>query len=61
MPKDSKSRKTTSEDVPFQIGKRGGAAKGAARAIERTRARRNNRLDAIMDQMRRNQSTDSHQ
>ena len=57
MPKN----KVTSEDVPFQMGEEGGMPKRAAKQIEADKKRRKSRLDSIMDQMRRAQTTDSHQ
>ena len=51
-----KAKKTTSKDVP---GK--GAARKAAEAVEKAQETRNVRMDDIMAQIRRNQSTDSHQ
>lgn len=60
MPKAKKPKKVSAEDMPFQVGK-GGAAKRAAQAIESAKATRGMRLDAIMEQLRRNQTTDDHQ
>jgi len=52
----AKPKKPTSKDVP---GK--GAARKAAEAVEKAQETRSVRMDSIMAQIRRNQSTDSHQ
>lgn len=54
--KKAKPKKVTAED---QLGS--GAAKKATKQVENTRIRREARLNDIMKQMRRAQTTDSYQ
>ena len=61
MPKDSKkSKKVTSKDVPG-VGKKGGQARAAARAIEKGKSRNRDALSVAKSILMRNQSTDAHQ
>jgi hypothetical protein len=60
MPSKKKGKKVTAEDVPG-IGKRGGAARQAAKKIEKGKKTRQSRLDSIMQGIKANQFPDSHQ
>ena len=60
MPKDSKSKKVTSQDVPG-IGKKGGSARSVARKIEARKRSSQSAMEAARSILMRNQSTDKHQ